>query len=141
MNIAGITTTVLVSFIICVSCPVASSSSTPTYSRCPVSHGIVAIPYDNKIWRKTKFGELANHYQIAKFKFHQYYFHIIIISIATLQFKLAGYLQTLCSRSAECILTTGINNYTSQSACTLYKNRARSRNLPRNVSNYIHTFL
>ena len=29
------------------------------------------ILYVNLFWRKTKFGELANHYQTAKFKFHQ----------------------------------------------------------------------
>ena len=41
----------------------------------------LAIPHDNKFWQKTKFGELANHYQTAKYKFRQYYFHIIIIII------------------------------------------------------------
>ena len=32
------------------------------------------IPYNNKFWRRTKFGELANRHEIAKFKFRQYCF-------------------------------------------------------------------
>ena len=42
------------------------------------------VPYDNKFWQKTKFGELANHYQTTKYKFRQYYFHIIIIIIISI---------------------------------------------------------
>ena len=33
---------------------------------------IIKIPYKNKYWRGTKFGELANYYAIAKFKSRQY---------------------------------------------------------------------
>jgi len=32
------------------------------------------IPYKNKYWRGTKFGELANRHAIAKFKSRQYIF-------------------------------------------------------------------
>ena len=44
-------------------------------------HEDTILPYDNKFWWKTKFGKLANHYQTAKYKFLQFYFHIIIIII------------------------------------------------------------
>jgi len=34
------------------------------------------LPYKNKYWRGTKFGELANRHPIAKFKSRQYIFSI-----------------------------------------------------------------
>jgi len=34
----------------------------------------LAIPYKNKYWRGTKFGELENRHAIIKFKSHQYIF-------------------------------------------------------------------
>jgi len=34
------------------------------------------IPYKNKYWRGTKFGELVNRHAIAKFKSRQYIFSI-----------------------------------------------------------------
>ena len=40
------------------------------------------ILYKNKYWRETKFGKLANHHTITKFKSCQYFFHSI--SIVTL---------------------------------------------------------
>ena len=67
-------------------------------------HYSILIPYDYKFWWKAKFGELANYYQTAKYKFRQYW------------------------------------NRLSQSASSLYKKWARSRNLPKNVSNYFCTF-
>jgi len=42
----------------------------------------IDIPYKNKYWRGTKFGELANCHAIAKFKSHQYFFYSV--SIVTL---------------------------------------------------------
>ena len=62
----------------------------------------------------------------------------MLVCIVTLEFKLAGYLHLLVVIWR--ILTTRIDYYTSQSASSLYKKRARSRNLPINVSNYVRTF-
>ena len=39
------------------------------------------IPYKNKYWWGTKFGKLANHHTITKFKSHQYFFYSISIVI------------------------------------------------------------
>jgi len=36
----------------------------------------LGMPYKNKYWRGTKFGELANRHAIAKFKSRQYVFSI-----------------------------------------------------------------
>jgi len=35
--------------------------------------GDIEVPYKNKYWRGTKFGEFADCHAIAKFKFHQYF--------------------------------------------------------------------
>ena len=37
------------------------------------------IPYNNKFWWRTKFGESANCHKTTKFKFHQYYFHTMLL--------------------------------------------------------------
>jgi len=42
----------------------------------------IQIPYKNKYWQGTKFGDLANCHVITKFKSHQYFFYSI--SIVTL---------------------------------------------------------
>ena len=78
------------------------------------------MPYDNKFWRKTKFSKLANHYQTAKYKFRQYYFHIIIDIIISIY---VAFLPLIC--------------LAWRSFSSLYKKRSRSRNLLRNVSNYV----
>jgi len=46
------------------------------------THILKYIPYKNKYWLGTKFGELANRHTITKFKFGQYFFYSI--SIVTL---------------------------------------------------------
>jgi len=37
---------------------------------------IDGIPYKNKYWRGTKFGEMMNRYANAKFKSHQNFFYM-----------------------------------------------------------------
>ena len=42
--------------------------------QCETGAKNYVIPYNNKFWRRTKFGKLVNRHEIAKFKFRQYYF-------------------------------------------------------------------
>ena len=81
---------------------------------------MIQVPYDNKFWWKTKFGELVDHWLTVKFKFCQYYYIIIISTYAA--FK------PPYGKSAECW-----RRELSQSASSLYKESMQQKSSEEHV--------
>jgi len=69
------------------------------------------IPYKNKYWQGTKFGESANCHTIAKFKSPQYFFYSILFMTLDDFAKLISHQIHIFNKSPN-IISTNIYSYT-----------------------------